>query len=102
MNSNKRTRREVLLGGAALALPSLVQAQEANKKFTLPGPYRGKVVEVRREDSVQNEKINAEAVRAMMERGMMELTGAKEYAEAWKRFFKPTDVVGIKPCLVGL
>ena len=102
--SEKRTlsRREVLLGGAAFAFPMHSPEDKDDKKYLLPGPYRGKVIEVRREDSVQNGKINAEAVRVMMERGMRELTGAKEYADAWKRFFKPGDVVGIKPCLVGL
>src|SRR5687767_8466311 len=102
--SEQRTlsRREVLLGGAALALPMHSPDDKQDKKFLLPGPYRGKVIEVRRADSVEKGKINRDAVRAMMERGMCELTGAKDEAGAWKRFFKPGDVVGIKPCLVGL
>ncbi len=102
--SEQRTfsRREVLLGSAGLALPVHSPDDKRDKRFLLPGPYRGKVVEVRREDSVQNGKINPAAVRAMMERGMLDLTGAKDETAAWKRFFKPSDVVGIKPCLVGL
>jgi len=32
---------------------------------------------------------------------MRELTGEKEEAAAWKRFFTPDDVVGIKVCPVG-
>ena len=96
------SRREMLLGGAAMALPAFSQADEKARSILLPGPYRGKVVEVKRADSVENGKINRDAVRAMMERGMRELTGAKDEAEAWKRFFKPGDIVGIKPCLVGL
>ena len=40
-------------------------------------------------------------VRRMMRRGMMELTGADDWAGAWRRFFEPGDVVGIKLNPVG-
>jgi hypothetical protein len=43
----------------------------------------------------------AEAVRQMMRRGMMELTGADGWVDAWRRFFEPGDVVGIKLNPVG-
>lgn len=43
----------------------------------------------------------AEQVRQMMRRGMMELTGADDWAGAWRRFFEPGDVVGIKLNPVG-
>jgi len=43
----------------------------------------------------------AEQVRQMMHRGMMELTGADDWAGAWRRFFEPGDVVGIKLNPVG-
>jgi hypothetical protein len=39
---------------------------------------------------------NAEAVREMMARGMRALTGANTTPDAWRRFFTPADVVGIK------
>jgi uncharacterized protein (DUF362 family) len=45
--------------------------------------------------------INAPAVKRMMERGMRELTGADAAPEAWRRFFEPGDVVGIKVNPVG-
>src|SRR5438105_327987 len=96
------SRREVLFGGAALALPTPVLGEKQTQKFSLPGPHRGKVIEVQRADSVENGKINRTAVRAMIERGMMELTGATDETEAWKQLFKPGEVIGIKPCLVGL
>jgi uncharacterized protein (DUF362 family) len=35
-------------------------------------------------------------VRKMVERGILELTGKKDLAAAWKCFVKPDDVVGIK------
>jgi uncharacterized protein (DUF362 family) len=42
-----------------------------------------------------------EAVRDMMHRGMMALTGAPSAAEAWRVLFQPGDVVGIKVNPVG-
>jgi uncharacterized protein (DUF362 family) len=49
----------------------------------------------------RQQEIQPEAVRAMMARGMTELTGADHPLEAWKRFFQPGDVVGIKVNPVG-
>jgi len=37
----------------------------------------------------------------MMERGLRELTGAESWPDAWRRFFQPGDVVGIKLNPVG-
>jgi hypothetical protein len=39
---------------------------------------------------------NRQAIKSSMERGLMELTGADHAVEAWKTFFEPGDVVGIK------
>ncbi len=36
------------------------------------------------------------AIKTTLERGMKELTGATDAVEAWKHFFEPGDVVGIK------
>src|SRR5579871_5870485 len=97
------TRRELLLGATAFAVTYCTQARADQKEtaFALPGPYRGKVVEVFHPDSVAQGKINRDAVRSMMSRGMCELTGAKDEADAWKRFFKPGDVVAVKGSGVG-
>jgi uncharacterized protein (DUF362 family) len=43
----------------------------------------------------------AEAVRQMMRLGMKELVGAEGWVDAWRRFFEPGDVVGIKVNPVG-
>jgi hypothetical protein len=37
-----------------------------------------------------------EVVREMMARGMRTLTGASTTPDAWRRFFEPSDIVGIK------
>jgi len=69
----------------------------------MPGPYPGRVIEIRRPDAVAtNYEVNPAAVKSMMERGMTELTGADYPQEAWKRFFEPDDVVGIKVNPVGM
>jgi uncharacterized protein (DUF362 family) len=41
------------------------------------------------------------AVSAMIERGLVELCGAPDATAAWRRFFAPGDVVGIKVNPVG-
>ena len=64
----------------------------------MPGPYPGRVVAVHSERCVDMETSAADAdvVREMMARGMRQLTGAATPLEAWRRFFEPRDVVGIK------
>lgn len=67
----------------------------------LPGPYRGRVVEVFHPKSVVGERVERPAVREMLAAGMTRLTGEKEEKAAWTRFFAPGDRVGIKVCPVG-
>jgi hypothetical protein len=64
----------------------------------MPGPFPGRVISVRSAKSVdeQSNRADAEVVREMMARGMLALTGEKTVAQAWRRFFEPADVVGIK------
>jgi uncharacterized protein (DUF362 family) len=107
MNSQKTFgRREFLLAGlAAPAVPLVSSARIFEKpavfRLGIPGPYRGRVVEVRHRGSVVSGVYQAEPIRAMMRRGMTALTGAKDWAEAWRVFFEPGDVVGIKVNPVG-
>ena len=64
----------------------------------MPGPYPGRVVSVTSAKSVDTATgaANDEAVREMMARGMRALTGAATTPDAWRRFFEPSDLVGIK------
>jgi hypothetical protein len=64
----------------------------------MPGPYPGRVVVVKSDKSVDTASgaANGEVVREMMAQGMRTLTGARDTAGAWRRFFTPADVVGIK------
>jgi uncharacterized protein (DUF362 family) len=64
----------------------------------MPGKYPGSVVRVRGENSIdtKNAKVNEPVMREMMAQGMCGLTGATDAREAWRSFFSPADVVGIK------
>src|SRR3954452_7107285 len=64
----------------------------------MPGPYPGRVVSVKSDRCVDTSTgaANDEVVREMMARGMRTLTGAAATPEAWRRFFQPSDHVGIK------
>jgi hypothetical protein len=68
----------------------------------MPGPFPGRVVEVRHPAVVAaDSSIDAGAVGTMMGRGMQSLTGSDDVQMAWRRFFQPDDVVGIKVNPVG-
>jgi hypothetical protein len=100
------SRRELIAGSTLSALPLLVSPALAEQGATLPplvmpGPFRGRVIEVSHRGSVSKGVVDREAVRAMMTRGMLELTGAGDESTAWRCFVRPTDVVGIKVSAVG-
>jgi len=108
-------RRQFL--AASAAVPALavmssthVSAQEPeaaagrtglDRKWGIPGPYPGRVIEIRNSRMIKNDVKNREAIHEAVARGMKELTGATDAAEAWKSFFEPGDVVGVKMNPVG-
>src|SRR5262245_57752768 len=79
------------------------RTREVSKpEFGMPGPFPGRVIEVHHRGSVgPDDAVNRDAVRAMVDRGLSELTGADHADEAWRRFFEKGDVVGIKVNPVG-
>lgn len=82
------------------ALPEyrVVTKYSPQGKFGMPGPYPGRAVSVHSERSVDSKtgKVDAAVVREMLSRAMCALTGDRRDEDAWKRFFEPADVVGIK------
>jgi hypothetical protein len=64
----------------------------------MPGPWPGTVVRVQSASCVSEEtnEANADVVREMMARGMCALTRESTPGAAWRRFFEPADIVGIK------
>ncbi len=88
-----------MLGAAAMSAPPSSNA--ATAKLGIPGLYRGRVVAVRHPGSIVSGSYQAEPVGQMMRKGMLELTGAPGWADAWRVFFEPGDVVCIKVSPVG-
>jgi uncharacterized protein (DUF362 family) len=64
--------------------------------FALPGPFRGRVIEVFHPGAIRDGQVDQAVVSAMLRGGMSELTGEKDAAACWRRLFEPGDVVGIK------
>jgi len=64
----------------------------------MPGPFPGRVVSVKSDKAVDTTtgKADEATVREMMAQGMRTLTRAATTADAWRRFFEPSDIVGIK------
>src|SRR5689334_6149124 len=111
---NRSDRREFLIESAAWAAtavgligawsvdsPAAAATTGKAKSLHMPGPFRGRVVEVSHPGSVVAGKANRDAVRDMVKRGMLGLTGEKDSVSAWQRFFGKGDVVGIKVNPVG-
>jgi hypothetical protein len=88
-------------GAKPFALAARTESKADSSKLAMPGLYRGRVVAVQNLAVLVSGQYQAEAVRQMMRRGMMELTGADGWVDAWRRFFEPGDVVGIKLSPVG-
>ncbi len=110
---NRRQFLGASLAAAPLvsAVPSLAAAQAREvtgsvthqggdgktlSKLAVPGLYPGQVVEVRNPQMCRDGRRDAAAIKTTLDRGMKELTGATDAVEAWKHFFEPGDVVGIK------
>ncbi len=92
----------VVAGSAKpLAFWARTESKAEPSKLAMPGPYRGRVVAVENPAVLVSGQYQAEEVRRMMRLGMKELTGADGWADGWKRFFEPGDVVGIKVNPVG-
>jgi hypothetical protein len=71
---------------------------------TMPGPYPGRVIEVRDERAVApSYEIKPAVVERMIDHGMAMLTGAEpgDVRGAWGTFFEKGQVVGIKVNPVG-
>jgi len=69
-------------------------------KWSLPGPFPGRVVEVHDPAAMPEGQVNAAVVKAMFEKGITELTG-KSLTKSFGLFFTKKDVVGLKVNPVG-
>jgi uncharacterized protein (DUF362 family) len=76
--------------------PKAADPQQRDGSLGVPGPYPGRVIEVRNPSMIKDGAKSQQAIRESLSRGMKELTGADEAVDAWRTFFQPGDVVGIK------
>lgn len=76
----------------------IVTPYRTEGEMGMPGIFPGAVVSTRAERSFDAaaDKADPEVVAAMLDRSMTALTGEGQPADAWRRFFNPRDVVGIK------
>ena len=98
MKLGRRDFFSTLMGAAAAAQ---VSGRAAPTKLSMPGLFPGRVVSVRHSGCYLDGKFQAEPIRAMMRKGMVELTGAPDWTSAWRMFFEKGDVIGIKVNPVG-
>ncbi len=63
---------------------------------SMPGKYPGRVIEAYNAKAAVNGKPDLSAIQSMVERCMLELTGAPSLKEAWLQFVTPQDVIGLK------
>ena len=89
------------LGGVRLVSAAGPRALALAGKLGIPGPYPGRVVEVKNPGLIRDGKKSRAAVKQTVARGMKELTGADDAVAAWRTFFEPGDVVGVKMNPVG-
>lgn len=69
-------------------------------KYSLPGPFPGKVVEVHNSKAMVDEKPDPKTIKLMFERGIKNLTN-QNLKKSFAQFFEKDDVVGIKVNPVG-
>ncbi|MCF6159019.1 MAG: DUF362 domain-containing protein [wastewater metagenome] len=62
----------------------------------LPVNTRSRVIAVKKGGIMKDGKPDLTVIQRMMDEGMFALTGKKTTAGAWRSFFSPQDVVGIK------
>ena len=78
------------------ALASSTSSATARTKWSIPGLFPGRVVEVEHSGSIIGGAFQREPIRDMLRRGMMELTGAPDWMSAWRMFVQPGEVIGLK------
>src|SRR3989442_15863081 len=96
-------RTFLAMPAAAAALPDIpkyrvVSAFQSTARPGMPGLHPGSVVSVKSEKSIdpQTETVDAATVAEMVRRGMAALTGEADARGAWRKFFSPSDVIGVK------
>ena len=105
----------VAVGGLVLGVPAQGEEESATDEAetnlndfmtvpktvrSLPGPFPGRVIKVTDKGCLQEEKVDADVVKAMFEKGIIRLTG-KNMPDSFDMFFEKEDVIGLKVNPVG-
>ncbi|HIE52925.1 MAG TPA: DUF362 domain-containing protein [Armatimonadetes bacterium] len=99
--SEKLTRRDFLRKSATWGAIAWGLGEYGLPASAAPAG-RAKVVLVKDPRVLRGGKIDPSVVEEMLRRGILALSGAKSVEEAWRSFFRPKDVVGLKlNCLFG-
>jgi uncharacterized protein (DUF362 family) len=68
---------------------------------SMPGKYPGRVVMVKDDKSIVDNKFNQSEIDKMVSEGMIKLTGEKDINKAWLKLVKPGEVIGLKVNPIG-
>jgi len=104
----------VTASGAVLGVPALADTPKPTEVETnladfmkvprgphaLPGPFPGRVVQVRNARAVVDDRVDGKVVAGMFESGIRALTG-RDLRDSFRMFFRTDDVVGLKVNPVG-
>lgn len=73
----------------------------SSSRLSMPGQAPGRVVAVSHPGSIIDGRFQEAPIKKMIAEGMMDLAEAPDLTSAWRLFFEPGDVVGIKVNPVG-
>ena len=94
MRERAVTRRDFLRGAAGAALAAALSSPIRGEA---QGGPKAKVVLIRNEGVLgRNEKVQEEILQSMLDEAVKTLLSENEPAQAWRKLFRSSDVVGIK------
>jgi uncharacterized protein DUF362 len=102
------SRRELLrvlggsLGPVQLARTATFSPPLAAGTLGIPGLFPGRVIGIEHRGALVSGNYRGPVIEQMFQRGMAELAGTPAWQDAWRLFFEPGDVVGIKVNPAGL
>ncbi|MCS6950294.1 MAG: DUF362 domain-containing protein [bacterium] len=99
MPSRREFLKEMMVSGAGLYTPAAIFALLLQDKRDA----HSTVVEVRNPNvQTETQRVRPEVAQAMVFEAVRRLSGAKNDRDAWRHYFQPDDIVGIKVnCLFG-
>jgi hypothetical protein len=65
-------------------------------KYSMPGRFPGKVVQVYNDKCIADNKFNGSEIDKMVNDGLLKLTGETDINKAWQGFVLPTEIIGLK------